>query len=397
MFGNSRKKALKKLYSAVTGRRHDDDDILSEKSKSGLDGIIGELRAATPATFDEKTEFELEKRFAAVAPPQKHRKIRDLLDLLLVVGAVAFGIRALYFQPFRIPTGSMQPTLYGIHYLDRANASNPLLGKLPPPLDFLLFAASRAKAQVAHDGMLAAESLVQHSGFTGDSTAFRIGGMSYELPGDCRKVVDYAGLDPARSYKAGEMLADGFMGLGDHLFVERFSLYLTPLKRGEVAVFVTDGLRAYDRNLADQSGTFYIKRVVGLPGDTLQITANQLWIKPRGEAEFHRLQELAPAAAKLYSNKGGYQGHLNGMGVHLFADNSEFTVPDDAYFVMGDNSRFSLDSRFFGAVPRRNFVGRAWLVFWPLSRRWGRVDRNDPVDAPTGEAAAYTYPVMNRQ
>lgn len=71
--------------------------------------------------------------------------------------------------------------------------------------------------------------------------------------------------------------------------------------------------------------------------------------------------------------------------------------PPDHYFMLGDNSEFSLDSRFFGPVPRRNLVGKAWLVFWPFSRRWGIADRQGPVDAPTGESRRGTFPVMYRQ
>jgi signal peptidase I len=65
--------------------------------------------------------------------------------------------------------------------------------------------------------------------------------------------------------------------------------------------------------------------------------------------------------------------------------------------MMGDNSQFSLDSRFFGSVPRRNLIGRAWLVFWPFSRRWGWVDRQGPVDVPTGQPEGATFPSMYLQ
>ncbi|UKI33784.1 MAG: signal peptidase I [Lentisphaeria bacterium] len=180
-------------------------------------------------------------------------------------------------------------------------------------------------------------------------------------------------------------------------FVERFSLYLFPLRRGDIVVFNTDGLIADSRKLSDVSGFYYIKRLVGLPGDTLKIVDNVLHVKPRGEKEFRPIAEFNPVFEKLYSGKGGYQGHLNFMGHHLAAPGSEYVVPEDHYFMMGDNSQFSLDSRFFGAVPRENLVGKAWIVFWPFSRRWGRIDRVGPVDAPTGEARRGTFPVMYRQ
>ena len=72
-------------------------------------------------------------------------------------------------------------------------------------------------------------------------------------------------------------------------------------------------------------------------------------------------------------------------------------VPAGCYFMLGDNSQFSLDSRFFGAVPRKNLVGRSWFVFWPFSRRWGFTDNLEPIDEPTGKPVGDTFPVMARQ
>lgn len=395
MFGlGGEKKKFRKLVAAMSLRRHFDDDILSAARKQELDALLEE---ADHTSIVRGITDTFQKRYEKIAPPYRHRKIRELLDLVLVVGAVAFGIRALYFQPFRIPTSSMQPTLYGIHYMDRETATNPLLGKLPGPLNWLLFSATGARAEVQQPGTLDPESLTHNKGFLSESTSFTIGGKRYTLPGDPRKVIDYARLDPNHTYQKGEKIADGFMSLGDHLFVERFSIYLTPIRRGDVMVFTTDGLRAYDRNLSDQSGFYYIKRLVGLPGDTLKIVDNQLYIRPAGEKEFKKAQDLSEAFGKVYSGKGGYQGHLNYMGEILSTPGSEYTVPADSYFMMGDNSRFSLDSRFFGAVPRRNLIGRAWVVFWPFTRRWGMIDRQGPVDTPTGEPGQSTFPVMSRQ
>jgi signal peptidase I len=80
-----------------------------------------------------------------------------------------------------------------------------------------------------------------------------------------------------------------------------------------------------------------------------------------------------------------------------FARGVEYTVPEDHYLMLGDNSRFSMDSRYFGPVPRRNLIGRAWLVFYPFSRRVGVVDRNEPLDMPTGKPGTATFPVMSKQ
>ncbi len=387
------RKNFARFLAEMRLRRHNDDDILTPEQRTDLDAL---LRDAAEAAPDALPEFEA--RYNKILPPYRHRKIRELLDLLLVVGAVAFGIRGLFFQPFRIPTSSMQPTLYGIHFLDREHASNPWLEKIPQPLRWLLFSARDAKLEVqSPGGTLDPDSIRQHSNALRDDTSFRIGEREYTLPGVPTKVFEYSDLRPGVEYPEGTVPVDGYLSLGDHLFVERFSLYLKPPARGDVMVFNTENLSANGRNLMDSSGYYYIKRLVGLPGDTLKIVNDQLLIRPRGETKFVAVQELDERFEKLYSGKGGYQGHLNYMGDLLNVPGMEYTVPEDHYFMLGDNSRFSLDSRFFGAVARKNLVGRAWIVFWPFSRRWGSIDTREPLDVPTGEAVNGTFPVMYRQ
>ena len=390
------RKKLTKLRTEIRLCRHNDDDLLGAEAKRELDALLGDMKAVPAAECGRRYD-EFASRFRKAAPPYRHQAIRGLLDLLLVVGAVAFGIRALFLQPFRIPTSSMQPTLYGIHYIDGGRSTNPLLGKLPGPLDWLLFSTRRAEATIKTPGELDVNSFRAAGSMLADSTSFTIGGTKYKLPGDERKVIEYADLEAGRSYRPGEKLADGYLSMGDHLFVERWSIYRTPLRRGDVMVFTTEGLEADGRKLADLSGFFYIKRLVGLPGDTLKIVGNVLMIKPAGEEKFRPVYEIEPAFEKLYSGKGGYQGHLGGMGSLIASPQQEYVVPKDHYFMMGDNSQFSLDSRFFGAVPRRNLVGRAWVAFWPFSRRWGLVDRAGALDVPTGRAEKGTFPVMYRQ
>ncbi len=389
------RKQLARFHSEMVQLRHAEDDLLSSAQKTELDALAAETGAALKERrYDALPEAA--GRYERLRLFPRGRKMRDLLDLLLVVGAVAFGIRALFLQPFRIPTSSMQPTLYGIHFLEKEHATNPLLGKVPDPVNWLLFSARPARLEVGEEGQLSPE-VRQEPGTFSDSTRLRIGNTAYTLPGDARKVEEYSNLEYGRTYRRGEVPVDGYLSLGDHLFVERWSIYLAPLKRGDVMVFTTDGLRVNGRNLADSSGFFYIKRLVGLPGDTLRIVDNRLEIRPEGAAEFQPVAKLDPRFEKLYSGKGGYQGHLNYMGELLATPGTEYTVPADHYFMMGDNSEFSLDSRFFGPVPRRNLVGKAWVVFWPFSRRWGTVDRQEPVDAPTGKSQRGTFPVMYRQ
>lgn len=385
------RKELKKLKIHAKHTLIVDDDILSDEQKK----LLLEIEQA-PENCDtnsieamQKTINECNCAYGKILPPSKHAWIREYLDVLAVAVAVAFGIRALFLQPFKIPTSSMQPTLFGIHYIAKDGKTNPLLGKLSAPLDYILFSCERAKLKIEQSGML--EENGSYNVFRRDIhygilpyTSFNISGVNYSLPGEITKVLEYTGLgkrDDELEFKEGQVFCDGWLSSGDHLFVDRFSHLLLGLNRGDIVVFNTENIYHRGRALA-KNGYYYIKRLVGLPGDTLKIINDMLYVRPEGKTEFKIITKFSPKFEKLYSNKGGYHGHLN---VALENDLSEngFVVPKDSYFMMGDNSRNSLDSRYWGTVPRKNIVGKALFIFWPLSRRWGLTDRAEPIQTTT--------------
>ncbi|MBO5792675.1 MAG: signal peptidase I [Lentisphaeria bacterium] len=383
------KRKKRKLLDEFKARRHAEDDLLTPEKRQAFDALIAEFAASDPKELKSAAAIAEEKMLRIVKP---YSWIRNLLDLLIVVGAVAFGIRGLFFQPFKIPTGSMQPTLYGIHFME----STPLGKNLPGFLNYALFSARRARLEVKDSGEV--KFLKYNNSLFADNVTFSIGGKVYALPGAPQKVMEYSGLEEGLPCRAGEVKTDGFLSLGDHLFVERFSIYLKEPQRGEVMIFTTDDLTVGGEPLSASSGFYYVKRLVALPGDTVRLKENQLYVKPAGREAFVKIRELAPRTEKLYSGKGGYQGHLSTMGDYrLFGAEEDYIVPPDHYFMLGDNSAFSLDSRFFGAVPRRNLVGRSWFIFWPFSRRWGSTDRLPPLDFPTGSPVRGTFPVMYKQ
>ena len=398
------RKTLRKFREATASLRHADDDILSADQKNALDQLIRDAQEAEK-TCDPAAEKQLTEQLAHIVPPRRFAKIREWLDIIAVALAVAFGIRGLFLQPFKIPTSSMQPTLYGIHYMKPAGNSNPWAFKLPQPLSGILFSARNAEMTIRKTGTLDTESFRIGGNAFFDTLDFEIAGETYRLPGAPNKVAEYSGIvsDPERVFQKGETVTNGKLSQGDHLFVDRWSINLAGLKRGDVTVFTTENIVAPDGSkLMDQSGFYYIKRLAGLPGDTLKIVNGQLFVKPAGATEFKKIQELAPIFEKVYSGKGGYQGHTNSpgdmpCGYFLRTADEEFTVPANEYFMLGDNTKFSSDSRIWGTVPRRNIVGKAFFVFWPLSRRWGLADSRGAYDVPTGESIRGTFPSMYLQ
>lgn len=389
------KRKRKKLLAELKSRRHAEDDLLTPALRSQFDDVIDKLEKAPDNALKHAVSLA-EKDYSALALP-KRGKLYAFLDLVAVVGLVAFGLRGLFFQPFRIPTGSMQPTLFGVHYQSVEQNANWGFGKIPGMIHNLIYGAT--SADLTHTGAsgVVSPELNPVSGFIFDCTEFMIGTSRYVLPGNPRQVIDYSNLTKQESFAPGDKLSSGYVSLGDHLFVERVSMYLSPLKRGDIVVFNTENLYVDSMPLAKSGGYYYIKRLAGLPGDTVKIVDDQLWVRPAGDDSFHKIQDLDTRFEKVYSMKGGYHGHLSDMGSCSFASGIEYTLPEDRYLMLGDNSKFSMDSRYFGAVPRRNLIGRAWFVFYPFSRRVGIVDKVSPLDEPTGEAGESTFKPMSHQ
>lgn len=375
------KKEFRELRTLVKHTLWNDDDILTEEKKSALRELYNEIKAlpALPADCDESKKLldNWERSFSRLADRNSFRhSMRGFLDVLLVACCVAGGIRGLFLQPFKIPTGSMQPTLFGIHYIDRKEAE-PHTGALIKTARELL--ASKVYLRAEEGGRIdfdSMQSYTKHLFFP--YTAFRIGEKQYSLPGEFPANI-WRYLPKAKPVvEKGEILCDGYLSSGDHVFVERLSIHFREFKRGDVIVFNTEGLRSPTQDLG---GYYYIKRLAGLPGDTLKIVDNILLIKPKGGKKFIPAYEISPRFRKLYTFEGGYMGH---HADGLLADGQEIQVPEGHYFALGDNTYNSLDSRNWGFIPRKNMIGLAVNIFWPLSRRWGIVDSKEPlpVEAP---------------
>jgi signal peptidase I len=134
---------------------------------------------------------------------------------------------------------------------------------------------------------------------------------------------------------------------GDHVVMEGFTYLWRKPRRGDVVVFRTTGISGLPQ---DQ---LYIKRVVGEPGEHLRIAAGELFIN---------------GARVALSNSCGEIVFLSPT-YHPAGIITEQKVPSGNFFVIGDNTTNSYDSRFWGPLPARNIIGRIDFCYWPSNRR----------------------------
>lgn len=126
---------------------------------------------------------------------------------------------------------------------------------------------------------------------------------------------------------------------GDYLLIDELSYKLREPERGEVIVFRYPG---------DES-VFYIKRVIGLPGDTISFKDGKAYISNK-------------------DNPNGFVLDETYLQTGVMTTGKDFTLPAGQYFVMGDNRSYSFDSRSWGSVKSSEIIGLVRLRLWPLNK-----------------------------
>jgi signal peptidase I len=307
----------------------------------------------------------LREELNAAIPPKRCPWMTELLDIAISALAVAFCFRAYYYEPFRIPTGSMQPTLYGIHSIaaDKPSAWDH------QPLKFLKWCAtgtSWKEVKITRGGVVSGFAPAPTPGYA----ALIVNGRDvYELPDDAALALRHH-LTPGTRVHTGQKIWSGYVTSGDFLFVNRWIWNFRHPQLGETIVFTTDGLKGLPNN------QHYIKRLCGRPGDHVEIKPDStfLWINGKEATRPERLAEIAERLT-AYPGAPAYLGYQQATpGGNYPETYATFDLAAGEYLALGDNTGNSLDSRYWGKVPAKNLLGPASFVHWPfISPRWGTI------------------------
>jgi signal peptidase I len=168
--------------------------------------------------------------------------------------------------------------------------------------------------------------------------------------------------------------------VGDHVFVDRltptgkegfpFIMPYRDIHRGDIAVFPSPA----------QPGLYLVKRIIGVPGDRVHLRAGKLYLNGVEQNEsyvlsqqpFSPYRDSFPAVSPEFTDQVT-EAWRKALPNYIQGD--DLVVPKDCYFAMGDHRDVSLDSRYWGFVPRRNIVGSPLFIAWSLNQT--------PEDFPT--------------
>jgi len=345
----------------------------------------------------------------------------DWVEMLVMAAIVAGGIRSFFLQPFKIPTNSMWPTYNGMTSVVRAPSdevptiTEQVIGKITDwsstyviqaqesglvkiPLEFLGYDGSVKRYRLRHRTPGAeyqeiyigkyAQAISVPQDFNLEGVLLRTFYPHYaELPlrrqdnERWEKVIEQAQLNNLIEetangpmlktpiiVQAGENLLNFDILTGDMLFVDRVSSHFVNPSRGDTFVFRTHNIPG----LAVQgvpSQNYYVKRLVGVPGDKLRVDSD-------GKLYVNGSEVTSPEPMALNSQTAisrNYYGYLADVGNFAYAIplTKEYQVTAGRYYSLGDNSANSFDSRGWGEVPEKDLVGRPLFILHPFSARWG--------------------------
>lgn len=175
---------------------------------------------------------------------------------------------------------------------------------------------------------------------------------------------------------------------GDNILITRS---FGQIERGQIVLFQYDPKSPVYRDRPEDPATYYISRIVGLPGETIQTRGRTVYINERPLAEqkvtiteisqYGPLQELSTEGDgpyRVFYSQQSTDEQSAFSDAEKFGGQTPFRIPNDSYFVMGDNRDNSEDSRYRGPVPRNLIWGKVSIVYYSATMdtdeaRWDRV------------------------
>lgn len=392
-------KNAKLLHKGVMRFIHYKRDLLPQAKLDEINGLRAELEQSIKARDSKRIDTlsdTINRACERALPGTRTSAIAENIEVFFVSIVIALGIRAYIAQPFQIPTGSMQPTLNGIRA--ERHTENPVPGILGRAMG-LLTGTSYLNAVSDHDGYLDLRKPVTEDHFLifrpysilhfEDGHTMKINCPMRQLTDELQlysnlkagtaegsndspdmRASIYLRSDSRIHIKEGQVLARGIISNGDYVIVNKFAYHFRKPTRGEVFVFTTKNISGIE-NRPDfdlrWGSQHYIKRLGGIPGDTIDVKSPELYIngKPATEARFRNVIDERQPLDVAHAYHGYSPDHRIPLPVSLSG------VAPREYFALGDNSYNSSDSRYWGSVPEQNVVGPGLFCYWPLTSHWG--------------------------
>jgi len=247
-------------------------------------------------------------------------------------------------QTFRIPTDGMAPTLHGARIATaRPQTENPVKR-------LLWHGVHPVRVHAQASGRIRNADISTDRHFTvaiGDHTQLLLRGLRMHKR-------------PGAMAEKGDLLASGSRKAGDHVVIDKLSYRFCAPERGDIVLFA--GSRVGHPRIKDG---YYIRRIVGLPGERISIHPPYVMIDGK------RLKE-PPIFADIATGKNDYGGfrttHPLRTDVLLTKASDSVRLDSGQYWVLGDHADQSLDSRHYGPIPRDAIVGKVTKIYWPFDR-----------------------------
>jgi signal peptidase I len=378
-------------------------DLLKDSLVAEIESRRNDLLAAIKSGDKMKVKEASKMLNAACDNSLPHEKplgwFEENVEVMFVAIVIALGLRAYYLQPFRIPTGSMQPTLNGIICKPLPQSEWP---SLPQRIaEKILRGRTYVRVVNDQDRFLAITPQgrvdirdVQFMHFFSRAELHFTDSPPLRLPAPTNPCTQIGLVDAIQTASRnggllpkGTVICEGMVDSGDLVLVDKFSYHFRKPKRGEVFVFDTLGIRGiHERSGEQAAGSHYIKRLCGVPGDTLQIQSPNLLIDGRIAKE-PGIQRVIHGKGEYAINPNGYaladsrelMGRPKTISQYLANPDDKLTLADKnappgmrEYVALGDNTGNSLDSRYWGPVKEFNLVGPALFSLWPVTTgHWG--------------------------